>query len=121
MSNTTGKSTIRVRETAIFIRSTTLHSVVSPHEILLMNLEFVREDDEWRGECLELGVATCSAPSIEQSREELNDMTLLYLNENDRMGQLKETLEGKQVARYPIQLPPNREEDTLFHIPGILT
>ena len=67
-------------------RSSTEHGEVIPTRVLQMRLEFVREDEEWRGECLELAVATSCAPSLEQDREEMMDLTQLFLEGNNKRG-----------------------------------
>ena len=113
--------TIRVRETALFIRRTKLHSVVQDHSILQLHLEFVQEGKGWTGECPELGVASGFADSIEQAREELTGMTLLYLEENERLGQLDDTLAGKLIMVYPLLGARPERERMVVLCEGALT
>ena len=80
------------RETALFIREKNLHSVVTPQEIIQLDLEFRREEEEWLGEAPQLGVATAACETAEEAREQLVEMTELFLNGNEDLQQLDEML-----------------------------
>ena len=115
---------IGTRENAIFVRTDTRHSVERPESILQINMDFTRDDNGWAGECPELGVGTGYSKTIEQAREELNDIVMLYLNENDRMGQLDAVLEGKHVMIHRLdnlRAGPGGEANNIKPAPGRLS
>lgn len=97
---------VRVMETALFIRNeiqtVKRMSWPAPREALQLNLGFTLENGEWTGECSELGIATSHETSIELAREALKGLILMHLEGKQKLGQLEEALEGREIARYAL-------------------
>ena len=48
-------------------------------------------------------------------------MTLLYLDQNDRMGQLDDALAGKQIMVHPLESAAGARNGAFMAPPGVLT
>ena len=70
-------------------------------EVLILTAEFGQEGDQWVGECVELGTATCS-DTLEGVRRELNELIVLHVNEVDRLGFAKEFFSERGVKPLPV-------------------
>lgn len=70
-------------------------------EVLILTAEFDREGDQWTGECLELGTATC-ADTLEDVRKELYELVGLHVNGVDDMGHIEEFLSERGVKSLPV-------------------
>ena len=66
---------------------------------IVLTLRLWREDDQWLGECAELGTATFGT-STEEVREELKDLVLLHVKTMAAAGQLETVLAERGVTVY---------------------
>ena len=64
--------------------------------VLTLTLDYVEEDGQWVGVCLELGTSTF-AESLETVRQELREAVELQLNELDRLRVVEEYLRDNHV------------------------
>ena len=110
--------TTRVMETALIIRSDDARGYLQPESILMLQMELAwdgngdREGEGvWTGTCLELDI-TVSSPRADLAREELMDLVLLYLNGNDRIGNLDGALRGRRIAEYTMNPPPWEQDES---------
>ncbi|MCY4625594.1 MAG: hypothetical protein OXC99_11430 [Chloroflexi bacterium] len=65
-------------------------------EVLILTAEFDQEGDQWTGECLELGTATC-ADTFEDVRKELYELVDLHVNGVDKMGGIEDFLSERGI------------------------
>lgn len=70
-------------------------------EVLILTAEFDQEGDQWTGECLELGTATC-ADTLEDVRKELYELVDLHVNGVDKMGFIEEFLSERGIKPLPV-------------------
>ena len=61
-------------------------ATTQPAGYVTLVMKFFKEEDQWVGECEELGVATC-ADSIEEARTALEDSIILALNIMESTGE----------------------------------
>ena len=80
-----------------------------PDYFVHLTFEFVEEDGQWCGNCVELGTAAF-ADTLEQARVELSDATNLQLTGVERLNELPEYLDKNGVSRFPIRVPIHEEE-----------
>ena len=67
-----------------------------PKEAIVLTADFVKEDDNWVGTCLELGTSAYSH-DLESLRKELEESILLQLEEVEKLGFLEEYLTERKV------------------------
>ena len=72
-----------------------------PDYFLRLTFEFVEEEGQWCGHCVELGTATFSE-TRKQTRYELLEATKIQLAGVEKLGELEAYLEKNEVTLYSI-------------------
>ncbi len=76
---------------------------------VILTLKFFREEEQWVGECEELGVSTFS-DSLDEVREALEDLVMLDLNALESIGERERFFEKNGIEFYPYDHPaPERQ------------
>jgi hypothetical protein len=82
-----------------------------------LTFEYVKEEGQWVGFCLELGTSTF-ADSLEELRKELADSVSLQLDEMERLGYIQPYLREQGIHLTPIAEPGQSDSSRRFVLAG---
>lgn len=86
--------------------------------VVRLILDYESTEDGWEGECADLGVAT-TADTLEEAREELVDLVLLYLNSIAEDEDLRTYLNEREVRHESPAAQQEEQAVRLLAVAGI--
>ena len=89
-----------MQEAAIVVHT---NDAGSPDYFMPLTMEYVSQEGNWVGACLEIG-ASSFADELDEMKSRLFEAVDLQLSEMERLGFLEEFLQDHSVSAYPI--PP---------------
>lgn len=75
-----------------------------------LTMQFHKEDDQWVGECSELGTSTFG-DTLDQVESELTELIELHLNTLEEMGERDKFL--REIMRPTIKFSPNTQKTSI--------
>ena len=91
-------------------------ATTQPAGYVTLVMRFFKEEDQWVGECEELGVATCG-DSIEEARKGLEDLMILALNTMESIGERERFFADNDITIHSLDQPtPQKSYDLLTNV-----
>jgi len=78
---------------------------------IVVTIEFLQEDGQWVGRCLDLGTSTC-ADTLDEAHEAMKEALELHLNALEETGERARFFREHRIRTY--STPPERKET---HVP----